>query len=58
MDRDDCSRMLAGRIAFGAQRDVECGTGPLCVGAAHRGSGFVSATEGFGINPEETLARA
>jgi hypothetical protein len=43
MDRDDCSRMFAGRIAFGAQSDVQCGTGPLCGGAAHRGSGFVSA---------------
>jgi hypothetical protein len=57
MDCDDRSRKLAGRIAVGAQRDVERGTGPLCGGAAHRGSGFVSATGGFGANQAVTLAR-
>jgi adenine-specific DNA-methyltransferase len=50
-------RRRAGRTAVGAQRDVGRGTRPLCGGAAHRGSWFVSATGDFGVNEGVTLAR-
>ena len=44
--------------AESAQRDVDRGTRPLRVGAAHRGDWFVSATEDRGVTEAARLARA
>ena len=42
---------------IGAQCGLERGTSPLHAGTAHRGDGFVSATENCRVNEAARLAR-
>jgi hypothetical protein len=57
MDRRMCSPSRAGRAGVGARCGLERGTSPLHAGAAHRGDGFVSATENCRLNEATRLAR-